>query len=623
MKWMFPSLGVRICLAPRLLVLAFSAIVLLGVGLCGARIRGPVAAQGTARASVSAEPLVDDYLVAQVYVPENNALITQSSGSAYGISGYAWDNTNDPQFLPAPLLAAIENYGAATYDVTWSSVPDAIGYTLQEATSRYFESGSVQHTYDVGTNTYTVVSQSPGTYYYRVRAINSLGQMSRWSNIQSVEITSQRFAFAPLPALLAAQTPLTVTQPPTVEIRIQGPGYVLTDAVTAVLFSPYTYWSWSYDWTLPQNAEAPYTISVRPFSASYGYGDWDTITVTLANERWSVYLPMIMRRWPPVPYAPQLDPISNPNGVGNYTVSWSYSGTPDVPSPTSYTLQASPDTTFGSITWQTETSNLSYSFTDQPGGTRCYRVQGRNSYGYGEWSQPQCVAVTWGDYLDDFTTPDNWDICRSDDALIEPDDFWIQYNHDKLYTLLVGRFDFIVVSPMEIAPTAPYTLAARVRVVNEVIGGRTFSPKPGSTFGLIFGGNGGEPCPADRYTAQGTGCLSHYYRLIAVWGVTAPSAFEWQLKRIDYHTPSEGGKGQGVTLIDYTVVSGVDINGWNEWEVEVNGSRIRVYLNGRLLGEVHDSTYVNDPYFGLYIASGDAGDVGYQWEWVEARHLPQ
>ena len=46
-----------------------------------------------------------------------------------------------------------------------------------------------------------------------------------------------------------------------------------------------------------------------------------TVVVWVGGTR--VYLPLAMRRWPPIPEVPVLSPIGNLDGDGNYTVSWS------------------------------------------------------------------------------------------------------------------------------------------------------------------------------------------------------------------------------------------------------------------------------------------------------------
>ena len=66
-------------------------------------------------------------------------------------------------------------------------------------------------------------------------------------------------------------------------------------------------------------------------------------------------------------------------------------------------------------------------------------------------------------------------------------------------------------------------------------------------------------------------------------------------------------------------VTGVDANGWNEFRVDVTGSVIKVYINGRYLGETTDTTYVHDPYFGTYFGAPEVGDGGVKWDYFEVK----
>ena len=103
-----------------------------------------------------------------------------------------------------------------------------------------------------------------------------------------------------------------------------------------------------------------------------------------------VYLPLVVKRWPPLPYTPVLNAISNPDGDGNYTVSWSAAELANT-----YTLQEDDNAAFSSPTTAygpgTATST---SITGRPIGTYYYRVKATNSYGDSGWSNVQSVQVT-------------------------------------------------------------------------------------------------------------------------------------------------------------------------------------------------------------------------------------
>lgn len=105
----------------------------------------------------------------------------------------------------------------------------------------------------------------------------------------------------------------------------------------------------------------------------------------------TVYLPLMMRRWPPIPYQPTLNPISNPDRDGAYTVSWTEQPTrhADI-----YVLQEATNITFTSDVRQAcRTTRQSCNVTGRPAGTYYYRVRGHNTWGDGPYSEVQSVIV--------------------------------------------------------------------------------------------------------------------------------------------------------------------------------------------------------------------------------------
>lgn len=102
-----------------------------------------------------------------------------------------------------------------------------------------------------------------------------------------------------------------------------------------------------------------------------------------------VYLPLVMKRWPPIPDTPVLNPINNPNGSSSYTVSWQ----PAYLAST-YTLQEATDVNFstGVVTYYPG-SATSRSVTGKTAGTYYYRVKAINSWGDSGWSNVEQTTV--------------------------------------------------------------------------------------------------------------------------------------------------------------------------------------------------------------------------------------
>ncbi len=109
----------------------------------------------------------------------------------------------------------------------------------------------------------------------------------------------------------------------------------------------------------------------------------DSASVTVGVMK--IYLPIILRNWPPVPSAPTLNAITpNPSTNGSYNVSWA-AGTG--PAPSSYDVEEN-----GTVIL-TSYASTTYNATGKANGTYTYRVRGKNSYGTGPWSGSQSVTV--------------------------------------------------------------------------------------------------------------------------------------------------------------------------------------------------------------------------------------
>jgi hypothetical protein len=301
----------------------------------------------------------------------------------------------------------------------------------------------------------------------------------------------------------------------------------------------------------------------------------------------------VFKRWPPIPYEPVLNDIDNPDGNRDYTVTWSYGDHPDAPVIT-YTLQEATDADFTNPINYYPGGNTSQAINNA-GGTYYYRVRGHNTWGPGPWSNVKSVTVR--SYHYDFNSPtkvmDPWPIRRTSywrGDLGSGRVTWTEEHDGTMYILMNDKWDFTIGSPFEVAPSPPYAIQVRAKVHD-----------PGNliAYGIIFGGNGGSPCPAYR----DTGCLTHYYRLEVVWD----GKLKAQLKRIDYHeseSSNDRGKGRGQELIGYTYIPGGGEE-WNTWKFVVKPDGIDVYINGEFWRATSDNRYVNEPYFGVYASANE------------------
>jgi uncharacterized repeat protein (TIGR01451 family) len=522
----------------------------------------------------------------QIRSPNRDAVITQKGSLT--ISGYAWDEGIKPPFLTGDIFLTAERVTDRAYLLRWTPVVSASYYLVEEATDPQFS--SPQSIYFGPYTEYPHTRDTDGTYYYRVNASASEIEPSRWSNVESVVVPWTAASADPSVSALSADS--AANGPMTVQVCIDEcaePADWHTAVVTATAWEG---WEWSHEWSLPEENDVQHTIHTRASSAEGIFGPTDTITVTLRNKNYLMIFPLTFKRWPPVPYAPTLNDIANADQAPDYTVSWSYyDNDPGVQDPTSYTLQEAKDTPTGFVDVYSG-SSTSWSFTDKEDGTYYYRVQGQNSWGPGAWSAVKSTTVRSRSYHYDFSrsyAKPAWPIRRT--SLYKGDQWggtWTEEHDGSLYALMNDRFDFAIASPWEEAPDPPYVIKVRAKI---------HDPANLAAYGIIFGGNGGSPCPAYR----ASGCLTHYYRLEVIWD----SALKAGLKRIDQHE-SDKGHGQGKELIGYQYVTGSGSgDDWHEWKFKVKSDGIEVYFDGEKIGSTSDTKYINDPYFGVYVSANE------------------
>jgi uncharacterized repeat protein (TIGR01451 family) len=526
----------------------------------------------------------------QIRSPNRDAVITHKGSLT--ISGIAWDEGIEPPYLLDDPVLSVQRQADRVYYVAWTDVVSAEHYTLQEATQPDFSDSTSSVLPASSTN--QLVSKDANeddTYYYRVQASRYGLGPSRWSNMESV-VVPWTAAFTDLPAS-ALSTDVAANGPMTVQVCIDEcvePADWHNAVVTATAWGG---WEWSHEWSpLPEEDDVQHAIHTRASSEEGVFGPTDTITVTLRNKNYIMHMPLGSKRWPAIPFAPTLNNIENSDEDDNYTVRWSYDDDdPGTQDPTSYTLQEAKNApeNFRDVYSGSSTSRQ---FTDKDDGTYYYRVRGHNNAGPGSWSAVKSVTVRSRSYKYDFErsfAKPAWPIRRT--SLWEGDEWggtWTEEHDGTMYALMNDRFDFAIASPWEEAPDPPYVIKVKVRV---------HDPANLAAYGIIFGGNGGSPCPAYRES----GCLTHYYRLEAIWD----GALKAGLKRIDKHE-SDKGHGQGTELIGYQYVADSgEGDGWHTWKFKVKSNGIDVYFDSEHIGSTSDTKYVNDPYFGVYVSANE------------------
>ncbi|MDY7078931.1 MAG: hypothetical protein SXV54_18615 [Chloroflexota bacterium] len=288
--------------------------------------------------------------------------------------------------------------------------------------------------------------------------------------------------------------------------------------------------------------------------------------------RFDVYLPIVYKRWPPIPYAPILYNIDNPNQESSYTVSWSHDH-PEI-SVISYTLQEATNSNFsGAVNYSIPHSGTENekAFTDKTDGTYYYRVRAHNEYGIGEWSNVKSVFVFTA-YFDDFNDSNSgWPHEKGPikDDQGETHGYWHREYHNGQYRILIeqptcwtcGWF----YQPDAMAPYRPpsdkYCIETQIKFEDGAYW---------SNMGVVIGAN-------DANRKIYAMCMSRG---------GDPDKLGWFLMRKDdYYFPMRGCSGPTEKVVDVGREIDTSRYGWNLVHIGVDGDNVTVYIDGNFKGQ--------------------------------------
>ncbi|MGC9393584.1 MAG: S8 family serine peptidase [Anaerolineae bacterium] len=272
-----------------------------------------------------------------------------------------------------PVLAAIDNFdGDHTYTVTWSTVPGAAGYLLQESSTESFNSPTTRYS---GTHTQThVIGRSVGVWYYRVRTIDALGNASDWSNVQSVTVLPAA------PVMTAIDNPTNADAYAVQWSSVAGAyAYELVQDMTSSFIVPITRYV---------GASTAYDITGQPD------GTWYYRVRTTHGDLIGPWSEPVSTTVDPSPLAPPTLTVLSDDQDGDYTLDWT-----DVSGASVYTLEESISPYFTNpLVVYTGASSI-YTITGQTGGQWHYRVRAAGPSGRSPWSATKTVIVTSYVYL--------------------------------------------------------------------------------------------------------------------------------------------------------------------------------------------------------------------------------
>lgn len=327
------------------------------------------------------------------------------------------------------------------------------------------------------------------------------------------------------------------------------------------------------------------------------------VTTIFTDTSSTLWLPINLKSLP-LPPLPTLAPIDGPGVDNDWTLTWSVT---DATYVDEYEVQEATDPGFEDATTITTTDATSLEVTKEPSPYHSYyyRVRAIGPSGMSSWSNVEQVIGNYRDEFNDGRT--GWTIRRQDTDDIEN---YSYYNAGHFVLEIDGRWDYGIAAPMQPAPDGAYAIETSVRME---------SPDNLHSYGIIFGGDwDGSTCPNSDYSS----CLNHYYRLNIIW-FGSPDSFKVIFSRIDRHAPINNA-GRGPTLFERdTVRVNEPPSGYQVWRIEVRPSGlIRVLVNGNLVEEVIDDTYVDDPYFGVFASTDEYLGSEPWFDWYDVSVLP-
>ncbi len=167
--------------------------------------------------------------------------------------------------------------------------------------------------------------------------------------------------------------------------------------------------------------------------------------------------------------------------------------------------------------------------------------------------------------------------------------------------------EYVIVSPKVPAKPYPYNIETEAKIRS--------SRQDGDSYGIIFGAStNGQECPVDDYST----CFNHYYEMRARYRDSGGDQWiEFKLVRVEGH--DENNQPIGTDLIGWTKIE-EDPDALVEWDVRVKeNADIVIRADDEKVGEVNDSTFLNNPFFGLVVTSGTNGASEVKFAYYEVK----
>ncbi len=299
-----------------------------------------------------------------------------SASIADGIAAFGWNPAEDDQTLPEGL----------TYNLRLGTTPGGseIAVPMADLDSGYRRLPALGNTNLGITATLGGLDLPPfSTYYWSVQAVDSAWAGSPFALEGSFSVPLG------VPALDSiANTDRDGDYTLSWNVVPYATTYTLEEDNDPGFLSPATrYQGVQHQYQVNDQPSGGWYYRVRASNAN-GESVWSS-TQTVCVQGW-IYLPVMMRRYPPIPDAPALYGISNPGGDDNYSVSWSPADLAE-----SYILEESINSDFSDATQVYNGVGTSTDINSKDPTRYYYRVKSHNAYGDSGWSNVQSVDVFW------------------------------------------------------------------------------------------------------------------------------------------------------------------------------------------------------------------------------------
>jgi hypothetical protein len=141
---------------------------------------------------------------------------------------------------------------------------------------------------------------------------------------------------------------------------------------------------------------ATYTDTIQVAGRGEGQLTQENIPVRLRIGSGTVYLPLVIKNWPPTPGTPTLNTIPAPGANPSYLVDWDPASRADT-----YILEQATQSNFSDAEVIYDGEDTSYSVDSKGIARYYYRVKAHNEFGDSGWSSTQSVTVRWEEEVND------------------------------------------------------------------------------------------------------------------------------------------------------------------------------------------------------------------------------